>query len=241
MIQSILLFLVGLFIGSLLNVISIRSIDGRDWVRGRSECDRCHHPLSFLDMIPVLSYIAFKGKCRYCGEVISPRHIISELVCGILVLISSGNLAISILLLIFWLNTMTDLSDQVTLTWSFYIGSIAILVIQPRNTLHLITSIGAILASHLLYLYITKTNKEEKWMGLGDIDGFILIYVYGGLYFMVSAIAFGTLTYLIILAPFFITKRLTRESKIPYIPALLIGSIIQITLGDTIWSILTAL
>ena len=55
---------------------------GRDWIRGHSICDSCGHNLSGRDLIPVLSYLAGKGRCRYCGAKIPVSALLGELFCG---------------------------------------------------------------------------------------------------------------------------------------------------------------
>jgi len=49
-------------------------------LKGRSHCASCGHPLKAADLVPVFSYLFLKGKCRYCGEKISPRYMAAELV-----------------------------------------------------------------------------------------------------------------------------------------------------------------
>ncbi len=63
----IILFLAGLVFGSFLNVWIWRVRNSLDWVRGKSQCDNCAHPLSVLDLIPVASWLFLRGRCRYCG------------------------------------------------------------------------------------------------------------------------------------------------------------------------------
>lgn len=50
----------------------------------RSCCDGCHHVLCWNDLIPILSYIFLKGKCRYCGRKLSKEYIVAEILTGIL-------------------------------------------------------------------------------------------------------------------------------------------------------------
>ena len=49
---------------------------GRESVlRGRSYCDVCGHVLAARDLVPVFSYLFSRGRCRYCGAKLSPRHV----------------------------------------------------------------------------------------------------------------------------------------------------------------------
>lgn len=76
--------LLGCVIGSFLNCMAWRLVHGEPITKGRSHCTFCGHPLGMMDLIPVFSWIFLRGKCRYCGKKISPRYMISELLCGVL-------------------------------------------------------------------------------------------------------------------------------------------------------------
>lgn len=67
------------FIGSFLGVLITRLPRGRDVVWARSACETCHRPLSALDLVPVLSFLVLRGRCRTCGGRISRFHLAVEL------------------------------------------------------------------------------------------------------------------------------------------------------------------
>ncbi|WP_153011982.1 prepilin peptidase [Tepidibacillus decaturensis] len=71
--------LLTLFIGSFLNVVALRIPKNESIIYPPSHCPSCQHRLSVLDLIPVLSYIGLKGKCRYCRVKISPIYPLGEL------------------------------------------------------------------------------------------------------------------------------------------------------------------
>ena len=72
--------LLGLIFGSFCNAWAWRLVHGESIVRGRSHCAVCGHPLSARDLIPLLSWLFLRGKCRYCGAPISRRYPAAELV-----------------------------------------------------------------------------------------------------------------------------------------------------------------
>ena len=83
---SIVILLFGLVIGSFLNVCIVRLPRGRSIANPASHCPRCRTPIRFYDNIPIISFLLLRGKCRSCGEPISWRYPIVELLNGILYL-----------------------------------------------------------------------------------------------------------------------------------------------------------
>ncbi len=73
-------FIFGLFIGSFVNVVVMRTLRGEDFVRGRSHCDRCGRTLTWYELIPLLSFLALRGKCRTCHQEIDIMHPIVEFI-----------------------------------------------------------------------------------------------------------------------------------------------------------------
>jgi leader peptidase (prepilin peptidase) / N-methyltransferase len=78
----VICFILGGCMGSFLNCMSWRIVHG-EGLGGRSHCDSCGHVLGALDLIPILSYIINKGKCRYCGVKLSRRHLVAEAISAI--------------------------------------------------------------------------------------------------------------------------------------------------------------
>jgi leader peptidase (prepilin peptidase)/N-methyltransferase len=76
-------FLLGLLIGSFLNVAIVRLPRGRSIVSPPSHCPRCRASIKFYDNIPLVSFLILRGKCRNCGEPISWRYPLVELMNGL--------------------------------------------------------------------------------------------------------------------------------------------------------------
>ena len=74
---SLFWFLIGLAIGSFLNVVIDRSIRGESF-RGRSRCEACGHTLTLTELIPLVSYLIQKERCRACGAVLSLQYPLVE-------------------------------------------------------------------------------------------------------------------------------------------------------------------
>jgi leader peptidase (prepilin peptidase)/N-methyltransferase len=71
-------FVLGAVIGSFLASILVRWPEGRSVVRGRSQCDSCGRGLAARDLVPILSWLLVRGRCRHCGAAIDKRHLAIE-------------------------------------------------------------------------------------------------------------------------------------------------------------------
>ncbi|HAP32787.1 MAG TPA: hypothetical protein DCQ14_07040 [Firmicutes bacterium] len=84
----ILIFLVilGLIIGSFLNVVIYRLPRGASLVSPRSSCVNCSRVLGVFDLIPFAGYIMLGGRCRYCRAPISPRYPLGEVLAAVIII-----------------------------------------------------------------------------------------------------------------------------------------------------------
>lgn len=70
----------GLLLGSFLSVLVERWETKEGMLTGRSRCPQCRHQLAWYDLIPLISWILLRGRCRYCGAPIHWRYPLKELV-----------------------------------------------------------------------------------------------------------------------------------------------------------------
>ena len=82
-IVGLFVFLYGISIGSFLNVVIYRIPLRKSVSKGRSYCPICATTLKWYDLVPIISYITLKGKCRSCGAQISQQYPIVESITGI--------------------------------------------------------------------------------------------------------------------------------------------------------------
>lgn len=82
----IMIFIIGTVFGSFFTLAVYRIPLKKDITHERSFCPNCNHKLGFWDMIPIVSYLVFRGKCRYCGEKIRIRYLILEVLSGLVFL-----------------------------------------------------------------------------------------------------------------------------------------------------------
>lgn len=80
----VLAALFGLIFGSALTALISRQAKGERWSKGRSHCPTCRHTLVVWDLVPVLSYLFLKGKCRYCRGIIGTSYPLLEISTAVL-------------------------------------------------------------------------------------------------------------------------------------------------------------
>lgn len=99
-IRCIIIFLFGIVIGSFLNVCIIRIPNKEDIVKTSSHCRRCGYRLKWYDMIPLVSFLVLRGKCRSCSAKLSVQYPLIEAANGILyvLIVWTGGLGIESLL-----------------------------------------------------------------------------------------------------------------------------------------------
>lgn len=79
----VILFIMGIFFGSFCTLAVHRIPRGEDILYQHSYCPKCQHKLGVLDLIPVLSYLGLRGKCRYCHETVRIRYLLLEVLSGL--------------------------------------------------------------------------------------------------------------------------------------------------------------
>lgn len=80
--RVILLAALGACWGSFAATLSERWPQGRSVLQPRSHCESCARPLSVLDLIPVVSYVIMRGRCRHCAAPFSSRYLLIKLACA---------------------------------------------------------------------------------------------------------------------------------------------------------------
>lgn len=114
------LFLLGAAMGSFAGAMAWRLHTKRNMVNDRSECESCHHKLSVIDLLPIVSWLMLKGKCRYCKASISPLALLSEVVLAVIFTIS----------FLFWpLGFVSWQSETLFVIWLIYMVILDILMI----------------------------------------------------------------------------------------------------------------
>ncbi|WP_270564390.1 prepilin peptidase [Clostridium beijerinckii] len=245
-----LICILGLVIGSFLNVCIYRIPIEKSIAFPPSHCTTCKHKLNPLDLVPVFSYIFLRGKCRYCGEKISIRYPLIEILNGLLYLIVYAKFGLDlitikycILVSLLIVISAIDFDTQFVFTSTTIFGGIAGIlfillqyVLYKNNVLDLI--IGGILGAIIIGLIVFLT----RGMGEGDIEiaavcG-LFLGVKGILLGLFLTIALGGIIGVIVL----ILKLKKAKEKIAFGPFLAIGSLISMLYGVEIlkvyWNLL---
>ena len=247
--------LIGLCIGSFLNVCIYRIPLDLSIARPRSFCPSCQHPIAWYDNLPVLSYLILGGKCRHCRTAISARYPLVELLTGLLFVLVWNRFGFTPLSPIFWITmsglvvaTFVDI-DHMIIPDSVSLGGIAFGLIASAlvPALHnadtaldaLITSgLGMLAGAGTLWLVavVGKWMFKKDAMGLGDVKLLGAIGAVLGLpsviYTILMSSLAGTVFGLLLIA---IGGHRWR-SRLPYGPYLAAAAASWILGGDQLWN-----
>lgn len=247
----ILFFILGLSVGSFLNVCAYRIPRRESIAYPPSHCPSCGNPIKQLDNIPLLSYILLKGRCRSCGDKISLKYPVIELLTGLLWagLYHHFGLSIQLIFGLFFATVLVVLSaidyevklipDRILLP--AILISIAFLILYPLKiaSLPVIAGIkpwwaigGFFAGGGFLYLVaiLAPLIFKKEAMGGGDIKlaAFMGLYL-GGYVFIALFVGF----FLGAVAGVFLMAGGKRSAKdmIPFGPFLAAGAVITLFLG----------
>jgi leader peptidase (prepilin peptidase)/N-methyltransferase len=243
---AVFAFLVGLAVGSFLNVIIYRLPRGESIIRPRSRCPHCLSPIAWYDNIPLLSFVLLRGRCHSCGERISWRYPVVELLSGLLALgmvLRFGLRPESLIYYVFAASLLAAsvidlyhkiIPDQISLG-GMVIGVLISLIpefgIRFRESL--LGAGGGFLSLFLViegYYLITR----REGMGLGDAKILGMIGAFLGWRALPGVVLIGSLTGVLIGAyPVFIRGK-GRLYRIPFGPFLSAGAVAWLFLGDMV-------
>ncbi len=228
----IIFFILGLHMGSFFTVIGFRSPKGEDYVRGRSYCDNCHHMLSLLDMIPILSFLFLRGKCRYCKCKISPVSTYMELFTGLLFLLAfyifgfsyDFGIALGIISLLIIISvsdiTYYIIPDEILI---FFSGYFLILLALKEGVMgalfHVLSGLFLFGVMYMIMLIGDHVFKKET-LGGGDIK---LMFVFGLLLNPLLGVVSIFLGSFLALPVSLILLLLKKEKLVPFGPFLMIS------------------
>lgn len=173
-------FLYGIIIGSFLNVCIYRIPKEESIVTVGSHCMNCGHALAWYDLFPVFSWLALRGKCRYCGDGISVQYPLIEMVNGVLYVMIFMLNGWNVDSLLWCVVTSALLVISVIDYRTMLIPTGANLIILLMGILHLIMNLdnwvyyvtGFLCVSLFLLLtaLLFKAVTKKSGLGLGDVE-----------------------------------------------------------------------
>jgi leader peptidase (prepilin peptidase)/N-methyltransferase len=169
----------GLVMGSAVTALAHRVPRDRSWVRGRSACPSCDARLGPLDLVPLFSFLASRGRCRHCGARIGWRYPITEALCALwaVLLFRAAGLSPSfpflavwgfLLIALMWIDLDFQLLPD-ALTFPGTIVALAAVLQWPQGAHHAL--LGVVAGSGLLWLlaWVWERFRKMEGMGGGDI------------------------------------------------------------------------
>ena len=248
----LIFFVLGLIIGSFLNVVVYRLRVAESLVVGRSHCPHCKTMIAWYDNIPVISFILLKFKCRKCKAKISWQYPLVEIFTGLVFsLVGSQyfnlNDTTTWATAVYYLGIVSFL--MVIFVYDFLYMEIPGLALWPAigwavafnlffdwgkvsfggDVLTVATYsgvLGAFMAFMLFFLMVAVS--KEKWMGMGDAYLVILLGLILGwpqiLLGLMLAFSIGAIVGIVMI----VAKKKKMGSQIPFAPFLVLGSFITL-------------
>lgn len=256
-----LLFILGLSVGSFLNVVIDRVPKKESIIKKRSYCDKCKKALAWFDLIPLLSFIVLGGKCRYCHYRISLYNPLVELTTGVLFIytflyqslpIPDLNLLsilssietfyiffiMSSLIVIFFTDLKYGIIPNSVLILSVIVSVLYLFFIHSSLFItHVFSAIGAFLFFLLIFL-VTR----GRGIGFGDVKLSFLLGLFLGFPKIVVALYLAFLTGALISAILVLWgKKRFFGGTVPFGPFLVLGTLISLFWGEDIlvWALLS--
>lgn len=255
----VVLAVLGLILGSFVNALVWRIHEQEkskskklSISKGRSMCPNCRHELSSKDLIPVLSWLLLRGKCRYCKKSISIQYPTVELSAALIFIGSyiwwPANLGgVQAAIFGLWLIILVGLIALMVYDLRWYIlpnriiyplgvvastQAVISITAAPKPATALLNAVLAVLIGGGVF-YVLFQVSDGKWIGGGDVKlgwllGLIVATPTKSILFIFVASLLGTIVSL----PLLMSKRLKRNSVIPFGPFLIIGAIIVVLFGQ---------
>jgi leader peptidase (prepilin peptidase)/N-methyltransferase len=242
--------LLGFIIGSFLNVCIDRLPRNKSLISPSSHCDECNRRLGIIDLIPVLSYLILRGRCRYCGAHIPLRVFLVEVTTGALFLLAfwryglTGQFGVTAFwCCVFLVIIFIDWEHQLILDKITYPSAVIALVILaihtyvpganllvPEATLLNGVISGAVLFAIFLLIVLFRPNA----MGMGDAKLVALIGLVSGFPLVILSMLIGVVLGGIVAVILLATKKKGRKDVIAYGTFLAIGPVIALVFAPDI-------
>ena len=238
--EIVLIIVVGLLIGSFLNVVIYRLPAWEAVLKTRSHCLSCQRQLKWYDLVPLFSFVILAGKCRYCGKPIAFQYPLVEALTALILLalylyfgLEFAFFALALLSCCLLVIFFYDLNKSLIPDDVVYVA-IFLAVLAAIGLKYQILDILLGLALGAGGLGILVLISREKWMGYGDVKlGAVLGLGLGYPQILVAlffAFILGSLVGGVLVA----TGKKTLKDSIPFGPFLISGFYLALFFGDKI-------
>jgi len=241
---SSLIFLLGLIVGSFLNCVIYRLEENKSFLKGRSYCPHCKHILNWQDLIPLLSFLFLKGRCRYCQKPISLQYPLVELVTGLLFvsffifhfsffifLIACFMIIIFVYDLRHYIIPDKIIYPAILVSGIWYLVSSIFLGLYTKY--EILNTIYSAFGAATFFLLIVLISRG-KWMGVGDIKLAFLMGLVLSPPKILVALFLAFFIGAIIGMGLIISGKKTLKSEVPFGPFLVTGTFIALFFGEKI-------
>ncbi len=254
---KIIIFLLGLCVGSFLNVLIDRLPTGENPFKGRSRCDHCKKKLRPLDLVPVFSFIFLRGRCRYCHKKLSIQYPLVELASGLMFVLLflycvqnysllTGEIInvakfISLLVVLcsFLVIFIADLKYQIIpdeMLVSTVFGSVFYILLQSPTTesinFLLQYFLGIAIAGGFFYAIYLLT--KGRGIGFGDVKLAPVLGLFLGFPLIIVGLYAAFLTGAVVSTILIIGKFKRWGQKIAFGPFLIFGAVVSFFWGNEI-------
>lgn len=243
---ALLLFLLGLTIGSFINAAVYRIQNGRPVINGRSFCPHCKHKLSWKELFPVFSFIILRAKCFHCRKPISFIYPATELLTGlsfaVLVYVRPDFaynpllLALNLLIISFLIFiALYDFKYFLILDVAVFIGVVVSLGLSYyANNIKTDLISAFILTVFFAGLYMLS---KGGWIGFGDVKFALFLGLVNGPLVFFTLLTASWLGSIIGLLMIFL-KRGTLKSQLPFGTLLAVSSVSVLIFEEQIYKFL---
>jgi len=241
---SVLVGILGLCVGSFLNVCIHRLPRGESLVRPPSRCPSCGRQLSWFDNVPVFSWIALLGKCRRCGEPIAIRYPLVELItAGLWVLIAAmtppdallaSRLVLGTsLVVLFMIDLEHHILPNVITLPGIAVGFLFSLVAPPGPIASLL---GIVLGAGILYAIAAGyfLLRGEEGMGMGDVKMLAMLGAFLGWRAVLLTLVLSSFAGAIVGVLLMAGSRRNLQYALPFGTFLALGALVSMLSGETI-------
>lgn len=234
-----LAFIFGILIGSFLNVCIYRVPENEDIVFTPSHCSTCDEKIKWYDLVPIISYVLLKGRCRNCNEKVSIQYPVIELLNGVAYMglfwyfgleveFFIGAVLFSTLLVM----SIIDFRHMIIPNGLNYFLLVVALFHLVYDREHIVDYIiGGVIVSGILYS-ITLVTKGK--MGLGDVKLMAVSGLLLGWKNIVLSLFIGSVVGSVIGIFLILIGKIKRKQPIPFGPFLGLGIMISYVFGDYI-------